>query len=83
MFRRQTHQNALCDPQIPPNAKTQVWCDVSRVLLLGSTSGPHELEKWYVDISRPGGTKTLYMTNIPNQMQKHEFGITCPCMLLF
>jgi hypothetical protein len=28
-FAPQTHQNALCDPQIPPNAKTHVRCNVS------------------------------------------------------
>jgi hypothetical protein len=28
MFRAQTHQNALCDPQIPPDQKTQVHCNV-------------------------------------------------------
>jgi hypothetical protein len=33
------------------------------VLLIGSESGPPELEKYCVDVSRPEGTRTHYITH--------------------
>jgi hypothetical protein len=38
-FTPQTHQNALCDPQIPSDAKIQVWCNVSRRAFCGIRTG--------------------------------------------
>jgi hypothetical protein len=32
-FHARTHWNALRDPQIPPDAKTQLKCIVSRVII--------------------------------------------------
>jgi hypothetical protein len=39
------HQNALCDPQIPPDAETQVQHNVSSPLFIETASGPPEHKK--------------------------------------
>jgi hypothetical protein len=39
-FAAQTHQIALSDPQIPPDAKTQVQRNVSRCTFYGNHTGP-------------------------------------------
>jgi hypothetical protein len=39
-FRACMHHDALCDPQIKPDAKTQVQCNLSRHALYGNLTGP-------------------------------------------
>jgi hypothetical protein len=39
------HQNALCDPQVTPDAKTQVWHNVSWRALRGVRTGTTQAQK--------------------------------------
>jgi hypothetical protein len=73
------NQNALCDPQIASDAKTQVSVTCPGALLMGSTPGPLEHGKYCVDVSCPGRTRTYYVTRRSHRMQKHKFGVMCPC----
>jgi hypothetical protein len=43
-FAPRTHSNALCDPQIKPDAKTEVWLNVTRCTFLESVLVSHEHE---------------------------------------
>jgi hypothetical protein len=44
-FMTQKHQKALCDPHNPPNAKTQVWRNMSQCAFLEFAPGPPEQKK--------------------------------------
>jgi hypothetical protein len=44
-FMPRMHQNALCDPQIPLDAKTQVWQNVSRCAFYENHTGPTHSSK--------------------------------------
>jgi hypothetical protein len=44
-FRAQTHWNVLLDLHIPPDAKTQVWRNVTRRAFVEYIPVPHEHEK--------------------------------------
>jgi hypothetical protein len=44
-FTAQTHWNALHDPHILPDAKTQVRCNVTRHAFYGNCTGPIKHEK--------------------------------------
>jgi hypothetical protein len=44
-FVPQTHRNAQRDPQIPPDAKTQVRRNVSSALFMETAPGPPDNEK--------------------------------------
>jgi hypothetical protein len=80
-FAPRTHQNALTDQQIALDArkpKFSVTCLI--VLFFGSALDPSEHEKWCVNVSRPGRTRTHYVTRRSYRMRKHKFvGIQCQC----
>jgi hypothetical protein len=40
--------------------------------------GPLELEKYCVDVSRPGSTRMHYVTRSFHRMQKLKFGVMSP-----
>jgi hypothetical protein len=44
-FVPRTHQNALCDPQIPPDSKHEFSATCRDVLFLETALGPLEREK--------------------------------------
>jgi hypothetical protein len=50
-------------------------------LFLVSASVPPEHEKFGVDVSRPGCTRTHYVTRGSHEMQKQKFYVTCPGVL--
>jgi hypothetical protein len=52
------------------------------VLLMGPAPGPPENEKYCVDVSHPGRTKTRYVTSRSYMMPKQKFVITGPGALL-
>jgi hypothetical protein len=62
------HRNAVHDPQIPPDAKTQDRITCSHALFMETTMGPLEHEKLCVDISRRGCIGMHYMTHGSQRM---------------
>jgi hypothetical protein len=73
------HRNALCDPQIPLDAKKYKFdTTCPSTLFMEITSGPPEHEKGCADVSHPGYTGMHYVTRRSHRMQKHKFGVTCP-----
>jgi hypothetical protein len=76
------HQNALHDPQISLDGKTQVRRNVSwHALFMETAPGPPEHEKECVDVSWPGCTGMHYVTHRSHWMQNHKFSVTCPVVL--
>jgi hypothetical protein len=74
-----THQNALADRQIPPDAKKHKFgITCSDALFVESAPVPLKHEKLCVDVSWPGSSRMQYMTRRTHGLQKHKFGITCP-----
>jgi hypothetical protein len=51
-------------------------------LFIGTAPVPPELEKSWVNISRPGCTEMHYVTHISYRMQKHKFVVTFPDALV-
>jgi hypothetical protein len=72
------HQNALCDPQIPRDAKTQVQHNMCRRSFMESLLVSPEHEKYCVDILCPRRTRLHYVTPKSHCMQKHNFSVTHP-----
>jgi hypothetical protein len=75
-FAPRTNRNALCDPQIPPDAKTQVRCNVFQCIFVKSIPVQPEPEN-SVLFSRPGHTGMYYVTHRSTRMRKHMFCVTC------
>jgi hypothetical protein len=73
--------NALHNSQIAPDAKHKFGVACSGALLMGTTSGPPEHEKYCVNILHHGRSGMHYVTRRSYQMQKHNFIITCPDVL--
>jgi hypothetical protein len=73
----QTHQNALRDLQIAPNAKTQVQHNMSQRASYGTCTGTAQAWKLVVDISRLGQTRKHYVIHRLHQMQNHNFSVAC------
>jgi hypothetical protein len=44
---------------------------------MGCTLGPLEHQKYFVDVSHHGYTKTHYVIRGSHRMQKHKIGVTC------
>jgi hypothetical protein len=61
--------NALHDSQIAPDAKHKFGVACSGALLMGTTSGPAEHEKYCVNASHPQWIKMDYMTYKVHWMQ--------------
>jgi hypothetical protein len=80
-FAPQMNRNALRDPQIPPEGKTQVRRKVSRRALCGTVTGTTEARKI---VRQRFACRTQH--NALGDLQipldaKHKFGITCPYAL--
>jgi hypothetical protein len=56
--------------------KFSVTCPIT--LLMETTPGPPEHEKYCIDVSRTGHTEKHYMSHRSHQMQKPWFSVTCP-----
>jgi hypothetical protein len=80
-FVPRTHQNALCDPQIPQNAKTQVWCNVSWHASYGNRIKPTRACKIVHRHFVPRCTGIHYVTHKSHRVQKHKLCIICPGVL--
>jgi hypothetical protein len=80
-FVPQKHHNALQDPHITQDEKTQVRRNVSRHSFRGISTGPPENQKWCVNIWHPGCIEMHYVALRSHLMQKHKFGVTPPCAL--
>jgi hypothetical protein len=74
------HQNALYDPQIPPNAKHKFGITCPGTLFV--ESGPTQARKIVHPRFMPGCTGMHHVTCTSLRMQKHKFGITYLGVLL-
>jgi hypothetical protein len=81
-FMARTHRKALRDPQVPPDEKHKFGVSCPDALCMETVPVPPEHEKYCIDVSRPGSTRTHYVTRRSNQMQKHKFGVMCHYALL-
>jgi hypothetical protein len=61
-----------------PDAKHKIGITCPAELFVESVPVPHEHEKYYINVSRPGCTRMHYGTHISHRMQKHKFDVTCP-----
>jgi hypothetical protein len=75
-------QNALRDPQIPPDEKHMFSITCPDTLFMETTPGPPEHEKLCVDVSHPIPTEMDYVTRRSHRKEEHQFGVTCPDVLL-
>jgi hypothetical protein len=67
----------LRDPEIPPDAKTQVQRNVSHHVFYGNRTGPTRAQKIVCRCFVPERTRMHYVTHRSHRMQKHKFGVTC------
>jgi hypothetical protein len=61
-FVARMHQNAACDTQIPPDAKTLFGVTCLGVCFVESVLVPPKYEKYYINVSRPGLTGMHFVT---------------------
>jgi hypothetical protein len=59
-----------------PKDKFDVTCP--NAIFMETTLGPHENEKYLVDVLHPGRIGMRYMTRRSYRTDKHKFGVTCP-----
>jgi hypothetical protein len=76
------YQSALRDSHIALEEKHKFSVTCPESLFVESVPVPSEHEKYCVDISRIGRTRTDYVTHISHQMQKHKIHVMCPNTLL-
>jgi hypothetical protein len=74
----QMHRNAFHVPQILPEAKAQVWWNISNMLFMQIALGPPRHEKSCNYISCPGRSEMHYVTRRSHRLQKHKFNVTSP-----
>jgi hypothetical protein len=53
------------------------------VLFVISVPVPPELEKYFIDVSRPRRIEMHYVTRRSHWMQKRKFVVTCPIVFLW
>jgi hypothetical protein len=78
MFRSPDAPKSVRNPQIPLDAKTKVWHNMSGALFVKPIPLPSQHGKYCIGVSHPGRTGMHYVTYISQWMQKHKFSITCP-----
>jgi hypothetical protein len=71
-FVPRMQRNALRDPQIPPEAKTQVRCYVSRCVFCRICTGPTRGQKIVCQRLWPGHPKMNYVTRRSYRMQNTQ-----------
>jgi hypothetical protein len=80
-FTAPKHQNALRDPQIPPDAETQVQSNMSRRAFCGNRTRPTQSRKIVPRCFTPGRTRMHYVTRRSHQFPKHKSSVTHPVTL--
>jgi hypothetical protein len=80
-FIHRTHRNALCDPHVPPDAKTQVWGHVSLRALSGFRTVPIRARKIVHPCFTPWAHRNALRDSEIQPDAKHWFSTTCPGVL--